>query len=232
MQYATETALSRAVFYTLIYNWTAIDPVSRFRNPQQAMYEYDRQPGLNYIYMSTAATVHAAPAGIKASGLFFDTHRVYPNWLYDVAFNSTLNLFGIKANDSLIKEFGSTSQTNYTDRYVFRQNGFYQLLSEINWRRSPMKYYEMRLFNEMGLEADKFVALKTKFGEHVTVLPPYFDCGQSNMWLIDAVSMVTELMPRNTLYTYLQHLKSVAASTVSVDLDALQGLDSVTGLST
>ena len=53
--------------------------------------------------MSTAANVHAAPAGVEASGLFYDANSSYPNWLADVPFNGTLNLFGIRADEHIIK---------------------------------------------------------------------------------------------------------------------------------
>ncbi|GFO23801.1 fras1 related extracellular matrix protein [Plakobranchus ocellatus] len=202
LRYAKDTSINRAIFFSLIYKLTSYDQT----RPVNVVEEFHQQPGLNYIYMSTAANVHAGPTGVESSGLFFDSNSSYPNWLHDVYFNYTLPLFGIKADHHKIKDFGSTAQSNYTNSDVYPQNEFYRYLRSSNLG-NIMQPYVIRLHKPNRPVKEMYFYINKLHGEIGLFTPPYYDCGQSNHWMLDVVSMVTEMMPRNSFWTFLRHRK-------------------------
>ena len=77
------SAFARAFYYSYIYR-----KLDKWKN-----FEY--QPSLMHFYISSAAEVSAGWA--HGSAIWFDNNRTYPNWDQSVAFNHTLELFGIRA---------------------------------------------------------------------------------------------------------------------------------------
>jgi len=55
----------------------------------------------------------------------------------------------------------------------------------------------------------------------VVFTPPYFDCGQSNRWIVTASSPVIEFMVRYSNWTHLRRPKFVAVSTMDIEFERL-----------
>ncbi|KAL4221931.1 hypothetical protein ACF0H5_017983 [Mactra antiquata] len=60
--------------------------------------DFINQPGLMYLYMSSAADVSASPGWINGSSLLFDNNCAYANWYLNINYNRTLPLFGVRAS--------------------------------------------------------------------------------------------------------------------------------------
>lgn len=79
-------ALNRAYFFSYIYQKL---------NKSQEDFQY--QPGWFYMYVSVTADTNANKGIFNASALMFDNHTHYPNWMTNLDFNKTLNLFGVRS---------------------------------------------------------------------------------------------------------------------------------------
>ena len=75
-------ALNRAFYYSYIYQ----------KLNESEAFEY--QPGLMYFYFSAAADVSANEYNINGSSVMFDNNCTFANWYRNLAFNTTLPLFG------------------------------------------------------------------------------------------------------------------------------------------
>lgn len=121
-----DMALNRAFFFSFIwqtFNESKIDAV--------------HLPGLIYLYLSAAADVSANPLTINGSTLLYDVHKFYPNWFTALEFNTTLNLFGVRAvrfdntfaglnflreptmNAIFVFDLGAQGAANYTSNGYF-----------------------------------------------------------------------------------------------------------------
>ena len=118
-----KTALSRALYYSFIYQ--------RLNHSSNFIYE----PNIMQLYMASTAHVSANPGWTDGSALWFDNNSTYPNWMMrTVSFNTTLQLFGIRAwsgddkfDTNLLREpmekapdghvLVDSREKNYTDSY-------------------------------------------------------------------------------------------------------------------
>ncbi|XP_013089446.2 uncharacterized protein LOC106073439 [Biomphalaria glabrata] len=55
----------------------------------------------------------------------------------------------------------------------------------------------------------------------VRVTRPYFDCGQSNRWIVTASSPVVEFMPRYSNFTHLRRPRFTAVSTIDMEFERI-----------
>lgn len=79
-------ALNRAFFFSFVW-----------QNFNESKTDAVHLPGLLYLYLSAAADVSANPQTINGSTLLYDAHKFYPNWFTAMEFNTTLNLFAVRA---------------------------------------------------------------------------------------------------------------------------------------
>lgn len=141
-------ALNRAFYFSFIYQ------------RMNTSGDFEHQPGLMYLYMSTAADVSASPGWINGSSLLFDNNCTYPNWYTTVKFNKTLALFGPRAwraddyneptnwlreptnNTVEVQDYAAGRVTNYTaesykycpyTRYEFASKGGAQEKPKFWW---------------------------------------------------------------------------------------------------
>lgn len=155
-------ALNRAYFFSFIYQ------------QQNMSADFENLPGLQYLYMSTAADVSASEGFINGSAMYFDNDCAYPQWYLKngVEFNNTLNLFGPRAwraddfneptnwlreptNNTLeVQDYGAGTMKNYSDP-AFKTAPWYQYWlpdfdKSQDSRRKHTYYAEVRFSNGTG----------------------------------------------------------------------------------
>ncbi|CAG5116099.1 unnamed protein product, partial [Candidula unifasciata] len=236
-------ALNRAFFFSLIYQ--------QLNNS----WDFQTQPGLMYIYMSTAADISASAGFINGSGLFFDNNCSYPNWYTTFDFNRTLPLFGPKAwreddyneptnflreptNGTIdIWDLASGNARNYTDKRYKGNPWVEYWLPDIKADTDSTRKFTYSIgikysnttgkFTRDTFEEFKFFGPQQPGSEDpVSMLPvritqPYFDCGQSNRWIVTASSPIVEFMPRYSNFTHLRRARFTAVATMDIEFERL-----------
>lgn len=97
-------ALNRAFYFSFIYQKINGTDISRRTTSATDIEKikawaegFENQPGVMYMYMSTAADVSGGQNFINGSGIMFDNNCYYPNWYSTLPFNTTIPLFGPRA---------------------------------------------------------------------------------------------------------------------------------------
>lgn len=147
-------ALNRAFFYSYIMQ--KLNESDQFLN----------QPGLLYYYLSAAADVSANEYGINASAVMYDNNCSYANWYKNLAFNTTLPLFGPRAfrfddyneptnwlreptNKTInIEDYGAGPQSNYT-LSTYKWNRWYKIFLPDGWDK---KDYDSKRKHTYGVD--------------------------------------------------------------------------------
>lgn len=206
-------ALNRAFFYSYIFQ--------KFYGIEG----YFDLPGLLYYYSSVAADLSANKKDIVGSGIFFDKKRAYAVWdRFNASLwlfgprawwsDDVANWNKKHADHTMnIVDYGAGSEPRYTNK-EFKINQWYDLFLPDDLSMKGLD--SVRKFSyEIGVkysnETGRFTTGKFQFmslfgppspsrskGEYLPVLftEPYFDCGQSNRWIVSAVAPVVDFIPR------------------------------------
>ncbi|XP_015589377.1 uncharacterized protein LOC107265002 [Cephus cinctus] len=228
-------ALSRSFFWSYILQ-------SRFIRP--AINDtYD--PGMMYYFLSTVADVSANPY-INASAIYFSPNMSYsPS--YRGFFNKTMPRFAPRTfraddfNDPIHLERISTMNTftvkdlgafpldslssDYTQDY-YRINEWYKkwLPDNVGKRHDTKRTYqvEIRYANNTN-ETFSFHGPRDADENPGPVqwTRPYFDCGQSNRWLVAAVVPIADIYPRHTGFRHIEYPTYTAVTVIEMDFERI-----------
>lgn len=167
-------ALNRAHYYSFIYQRL------------NRSVDFNFQPGLMYLYMSTTADVTANQGFINGSALFYDNHCYYPNWYNKILdFNKTTPLFGPRAwreddyaettnylreptNRTVsIHDYGTGWNRNYSSQAYKTAPWYPQWLPDITGNQDSLTKFTYAVGIKFSNETGKFID-----DEYVAI--PYF----------------------------------------------------------
>ncbi|XP_070188715.1 uncharacterized protein [Littorina saxatilis] len=203
-KYAQTLVINRGLFFTM---------AMQFLNESR---QFESQPGFLYYYVSAATAVFSGPPTLVGSGVFFDTHRHYPNWLSYVAFNETLPLFGpkasrISASELRVDDYGAdNTPLNYLDPSNYESH-------------LPTEVRSVHFKDKFGDVTRKdVITSRSSFRPQDQPLRDECVGGQDTM-VLTLTSPVVEVLGRYVpgVYSFVRKPRHVAVTSVSVDIDIL-----------
>lgn len=215
------SALYRALYYSFLYQRLV---KSR---------DFKDQPDLVHFYTASGSDVIANEDWFKGSALMFDKNCFYPNWMY-VDFNKTLSLFGVRAwkkEEGPVPETLWVREPKDATNGELKYNRLFVNNSDKNYIHPDYKYCPYTKYDRLfwwpdtsrkstygvgvrfsdatgTFRTEEFENIQffgpSTFYTPVLMTQPYFDCARSNKWIVSMTSPVTDILPRYTVYTYLQ----------------------------